>query len=518
MPANQINSRYRIILLNVISNYVGKLISFGAWFLITPFMLSQLQKDLYGLWVLVGSLVAYGTLLDLGIAGAVTKYVAEYRAKNNSDETCCLVSTAFAVYCTLGMIVIVISVLLAFFFPAIFSVPPENYTLASWLVFISGIGVGISIPCNTTYAILRGYQRFDLVNFIYVIKTLLSISLFIGVLLLDGGVIGITLVSVVVTLLMQIPAIVFIQRIAPDLRIKWHHINRRLFRTVAKFSTSIFLINLGGQLEYNTDEVVIGVFLPVNAVTPYNLARRLSTLPQVLTDQFLSLLLPMASAMNAINDKNGLRQLYLTSSRLTLAVFLPICTLLFILAGPILLVWVGDEYFKYAYLVRILVIASLIDTSIWPAGLILQGMARHRFLAFIALLTGVANLLLSILLVRELGLIGIALGTLIPTMAVCLIFVLPYAMRNINVNFSQLLMQVFVPTLIPLIPMILITYSLSSLLPPLTVWSTFVASGSGVLAYLISYLRMNACDLERQVIYRIARRSLNLMSFSFFRN
>lgn len=512
-----ITRQRRTVVLNVLSNYAGKFISTGAWFILTPFILAQLQDEIYGLWVLVGSLVAYGTLLEFGIAGAVTKYVAEYRTRKDGKMMSHLVTTAFALYCVLGLIVIVLSIGLAFVFPALFNVSEDNMTLAFWLVCLSGLGVGISIPCTTTSAILRGLQRFDIMNLIGVVSTLLNIGLIVLVLWLGGDVIGLVLVSLLVTLVMQIPSIWFIRRIAPELGFGWHYLDRQLLRTVVGFSTSVFLINLGGHLEAKTDEIVIGISLPVTAVTPYTLARRLSTLPQMLTDQFLALLLPLASELDAENDKRGLQRLYLTSTRLTLAVFLPIGVGLIMLAGSVLTIWVGAEYAQYSYLVVVLVLAGLIDTSQWPAGLILQGIGRHRFLAPIGLVTGLVNLVLSLMLVAPLGLMGIAVGTLIPTTLVCLMIVLPYALGVLDVRAGQLLMQVLIPALLPVVPMIVAINFLYTLLAPLTLWSILFIGGVGTLVFIIGYLSLPACDFERQLARGMADKSLHLAQMVFRR-
>src|SRR5215510_10309381 len=47
------------------------------------------------------------------------------------------------------------------------------------------------------------------------------------------------------------------------------------------------------------------------------------------------------------------------------------------------------------------------------------------------------------------GLTGVALGTLIPTTAECLGFVLPYAMRVVGVSISEAFKQIFLPAMIP---------------------------------------------------------------------
>ena len=492
------------VLLSTVINFVGKSITFGTWFLLTPFILDRLGAVSYGLWILVGSVVAYGSLLDLGVAGAVIKYIAEHHAKGEIAGGRSLVATALCLYSLLGLTVMVLIAAIALVFPYLFNVPPEERATATWLVLIMGFGIGISIPCVTPIAVLKGLQRFDLSGLISVTGTLLSAAGIVVVLLLGGGVLAIATVGIFVTLVMQAPSIWLINRIAPELRFGWRGASRRQVRTVLSFSSPLFVMDVAGRLQTKTDEVVIGAFLPVSFVTPYSLARRLSEVAQVLTDQFIKVLLPLASGLHAENDRVRLRSVYITGTRLTLAFFLPVGCTLVILARPILTVWLGAAYADYAHLVTILTLACLIDTIQWPASSILQGMARHRPLAVIAVGTGLANLALSIALVRGLGLTGVALGTLLPTTIACLGVVLPYAMHVIGVSTTQVIKEVFLPALLPAIPTVILLYFLQHAIEPSSLLSVMVVAGIGLLVYVIGYLNWGASQVERQTFRSFA--------------
>lgn len=74
------------VLRGIMSNYAGQAVTVVTWILLTPFILARLGPTNYGLWVLIGSVIGYGTLLDFGIGGAVIKYMAEYRAREHSTK------------------------------------------------------------------------------------------------------------------------------------------------------------------------------------------------------------------------------------------------------------------------------------------------------------------------------------------------------------------------------------------------------------------------------------------------
>src|SRR5215213_9902648 len=161
-PSQQTMTRH--VVLSSLSNYIGKFINLISWFILTPFILNQLGDRSYGLWVLVGSVTAYGLLLNLGITDAVTKYVAEFRARGEIQQTRNIIATGLHLNTGIGLLLIFVSVLLAPFLTNVFHVPAAEERTATWLFLLSGVGVGLTIPCGIAVAVLRGLQRFDLLN------------------------------------------------------------------------------------------------------------------------------------------------------------------------------------------------------------------------------------------------------------------------------------------------------------------------------------------------------------------
>jgi O-antigen/teichoic acid export membrane protein len=315
-------------------------------------------------------------------------------------------------------------------------------------------------------------------------------------------------VSILVSAAMQLPAVLLIRRTAPDLRLHWRAINRGQVRAVAGFSSSTFVVNLAGQLRSKTDELVIAASLPVAAVTPYALANRLSETAQLFALQFTKVLLPVASALEAKDARAQLRDLYILSTRLTLAIFAPLACVLVVLAQPLLALWVGAQYAGSTSLVLILTLARLLSISQWPALAVLTGGARHRPLAVYAILSGVANLLLSLLLVRWLGVVGVALGTLIPVTVETFGFAMPYALRSIGVGGREALRRIWGPALLPVLPAVLVLGALRLVVNPTSLLAVAAAASVGLSVYVLVYLAMGACTKERQMLHRAASQLL----------
>jgi O-antigen/teichoic acid export membrane protein len=495
--------RWRVV-RSTLSNYAGQFVTLIVGFILTPFIINQLGVTSYGLWVLVGAVVAYGTLFDFGIWATVIKYVAEYRARGESEEAHHLVATALTLHTLLGLAVVVITLLLAPVFPKLFNVPPADQATATALVMLSGLGIGISIPSTTSVAVLCGLQRFDLSNLISAGGTLLTGIATVVVLLLGGGVVAIVAVGIPLTLLMQIPSVWLVYYIAPDLKFGWKGAQRSLVRKVVSFGSPLFIMQVSGRLQNKTDEIVIGAVLPVSAIAPYSVARRLSEWASLLANQFVKVLLPLASELHVNTDWTRLRSLYLVSTRLTLAIYLPIGCAIVLLARPFLTAWVGPAFAASAPLVGILTLSGLIDASQWPAGSVLQGTARHHWLAVMSACSAVLNLVLSIFLAQRMGVAGVALGTLIPTALIDLGLVMPYAMRVIGVGARDVLRKSVMPALLPVIPTVLFLLVIQATVPLSSLLAVIIAAGCGMLIYLAVYVPVSASEFERQTYRSLA--------------
>lgn len=477
-----------------------KALTFGIRFFLTPFILHRLGDTQFGLWALVGSVVGQGELLDLGIRAALTKYVAEHYSRGNHEYLRHLIATSLWLYCGLGLLAFALAALLAPLFPHLFNVPLSQQATATAVVLLMGVQIGIALPGAAPAAVLWGMHRYGLVNALIVTSTVVSAAITFVVLLAGGDLIAMLAATIPLPFVMLILGMYLLRRIAPELWPHWLDARRELFRSVLSFSGATFIIETAFSLQTKTDEVVIGAALPISAVSPYSIARRLSGVPQMVAQQTVGSLLPIAAELHAEGAAERLRALYLSASRITLAICIPLSAVLIALAAPLLALWVGPEYSRYSPIVVILALAGLAEISHWPGGLILQGIARHRLLALAYICAAFANLGISILLVRSYGLIGVALGTLIPSTALSVCFVWPYAARVLDVPTRDLLQQVFLPAFWPLIPMLIVIYGAGRVVELSGFIPTVIAGGMALATYAGLYLVLSASDTERQLI------------------
>jgi O-antigen/teichoic acid export membrane protein len=504
-----LNLRRRMV-RGTASNAAGQVIGLVTIFLLTPYILDRVGVTGYGLWILIGSFVSYGALLDLGIGSAVIKFIAEFRARREADRMRVLLATVLRLYLGLGLAVLVLSVVLARFFADLIRVDPSQQGTASLLVLLMGLNLAVSIASAPAMSVLAGLQRFDLYNLVTTGGSLIWTLGTVVVLAAGFGVVGMVALTIPITMLGRVISVRLIRRIAPDVRFGYSGASRAMARTVVGFSSGVLAAHFSGILQKMTDEIVIGVFAAVSLVTPYALGRKLAEIAHVMTDQLLRVLLPVASELHAAEDRGRLVTLYLVSTRLTAAIFLSIGLVVVILAGQILGAWVGPGFEDAVPVITILTLAGFLVTTQWPAGAILQGMGRFRLVAISSLASGIVNLGLSIVLVQRMGIVGVALGTLLPTAAEAMGFVLPYTMWVLGVSPRRALREVWLPALLPGIPAAIVLYALRELAAPRSLLEVGVVAACGGLTYALVYISLEVTHTERAALIDAGRQALEV--------
>jgi O-antigen/teichoic acid export membrane protein len=248
-------------------------------------------------------------------------------------------------------------------------------------------------------------------------------------------------------------------------------VDRKTIRELLSFGVYRFVWTISNQVIFYSDSVVIGVFLGAAAITPYAIAGAIINYGRSVVSLATDTFAPAAFRMDARNDRAGLQRLLIVGTRMALLVILPICIGFLFLGEQFITLWMGKEYASSAVFLTVLAIAQFGSMPQYLSVTVLGGMAKHRMLAYLVLVEGVANLVLSIILIRKIGLVGVAWGTVIPNV-VSSVIVPGYTLRVLNLSWREYLTGAFLRPVSCAIPLvgIGIIYNLRVLNPS---WLTF---------------------------------------------
>jgi len=447
--------RKKEIIKNVSSSWVSLGVNILVGLFLSPFILHRLGNMAYGAWVLVFSVTGYYGLFDLGIRSSIVRYVSTYTARNDIEGLSRIINTGLAGYTAIGVLAMAATLAVSSHVDSLFRMQPSFVATARVMFLIVGASVSLGFPTGIFGGILEGLGRFDVVSATNIVSTVIRAGLIVLALTHGYGLLAVTVITVVLPLLASAVRGAIVLHVLP-LRFGWRYLNRGALREIAHYSSISFILMLSYKLRFKTDEIVISTLMSVTAVTFFSIGGRLVDYTQEVVSGLAQLVIPLSGRSDAKGDMDGLRRIFLVGNRACALIVLPIEATLIILGKSVLTAWVGARYVApcYPVLLTMLIPSSLLFAQ-GASGRILYGMARHRSLAWVTGMEGIANLILSIVLIRPYGVVGDAMGTAIPLTCTALFFLPRHLCRILNIKVKSFLVQAYTLPILLVLPTVL---------------------------------------------------------------
>ena len=480
---SQHHSGNRALVIGAATNWAAFAAAMAVSFFLAPYLIHSLGDARYGVWCVVESILAYFTLFDLGIAACLVRFVARHHAVNERTEMNRIVSACLVIFTvTAGIVLALGSALTPLVAPGLEEKLGGAGDVAPFM-FLMLANLAVTLPLSVFPTILDGLQRFTS-------KSVLRLAFLGGRVLgvvyameTQPGLWSLAVVFTLTNLLEHAAMAYFAFRFLPGLRISRQLVDRHTLRQVRGYSVDAFLAMLAGRITVQTGAIVVGGFLTAAAVAHYAIAARLVDMAKNLLRSITTTLTPAVSAREARGDFCGVRRVLLDGTRYVLYLVLPVHLGLLFLGKPFLSRWIGsDSYTVHCFPAMAILSATLtIGVAQSVAARILYGMGRLTLFARLALVEAGLNLTLSLLLVKPLGLVGVAIAVAVPNVLFC-VFAICYACRVLDVSLRQYLVKAWLtPLLLACLPALI----WCTLTP---VSATWVEIGAGIAIGLVPYM------------------------------
>lgn len=419
-------------------NWIAMAVGMAVSFFLSPFIVHRLGTVTYGIWTLVIALSSYAKLLDLGLYGSVQRIVSRQHARGNHAASSEVVGTALVIRIWISAAIALLGVAAAALLPYVFHIPAELARSARIAVLLMTANIVLSLTLGVFSAVLSALQRYDVMSSFGMVQNLLRASGVWWALVHHHGIVAMALVELIAAVIASVGQVATAMKLYPQLQVTRRLGNRDLLREIWIFSYLVVIINVGGQLIYYSDNLVVGVFLSATAVALYAIGGNLVEYQRTIVASMTTTFVPLASSFEATGDFTRLRKLLIHGTRASLLICLPIGLGLFARGPTFIGLWMGPQYAQTSgRVLQILLVASFTLVANSTGVGIMVGLGKHRAQAYWVVEEAVANLALSIILVRTIGLLGVAWGTTVPAVAFNLLFRPQYACKLVGLEARQ---------------------------------------------------------------------------------
>jgi len=422
---------------SILSNWFGLVVLAASNILLTPLMIHHLGAVDYGIWVLAGSVLDYYGLLDLGMRSAMFRYVAMFRGGDARQEIDRTFSSALFLVTVTAILICGLSVGVSMFVPRFLGASSTSPKTMGTLLLLLGLSVAVMFPTRMLATYISAYHRWDLYNAAGTLAMIIRAIGIVVALKLGYGILTIAAVTLVVSLLSLGQHVFFLYMADPLAHCDVRLISGRRIRELFSFSMRSLLVSVGDYLRFYSDSAVIASVLNVALVTPFNVATRL-------IEAFKSIVIaaggPVLGTMTELDGarrQKDLQELLLRSTRLLGLLSVLGGVLLLVDGRPLLHLWVGNELLSAYPLVAALAFAYMINLVQHPTLLVVIAKGQHGPLGWWTIAEGVVNIGLSVLWGKTHGLLGVAMGTIVPMLVVKLIIQPYYALKAAELSLWE---------------------------------------------------------------------------------
>jgi len=456
----------------------------------------------FGVYGLLISVAGYVLIVQISVEGAAVRAIASAPTAADRNR---VFSSALLLYAAAGVVCGLLVAAGGTALVGVLGIPAGLRDEAREGVLALGAAITLGWPFKVFQDALRGSQRFGAASAAEVLAQCSFVAGMLALVALDAPLWAVIALGGSLPTLIGLASAVVLVATRAGFRFRRALVSRATMRELARFSAGLSLIGVTDLIVYSIDRVILGAFRSAATIGLYEGASRPHNLVRQLHGTLVLTVIPVASGYLAQDDEFRLRELVIRGTRYVMAIVVPVTVVLMVLAGPILQVWLGDEFLPAEPAMVLFLSYWLVSagTGVGTATLVAAG--RVGELARYAWGGALLNLALALVLTPWLGLTGPVLATAIQSVVVFPWFVV-LLRRHLPVRAADLAREAWLPAYVigggiaALLGAARLAFGLDSLI------ALVLAAGISLAAGWAAYYRLYLNAGERNLIRSFLRR------------
>lgn len=480
-------SKIHIYSRNLLANSIGYCVNLAGTLVTSWFAFHLLGDTRFGVWALIVSLTGYLGIADLGLRPALHRHLNWHLGRAEFKEANEIACTALAFFIVITVILFIVGTILGMIFQWLFpNTPIEYLTSVRIVVMIVSLSLGVSMIAAVFGALLQTHERYDLLAALDAAIAIVRTVLVVLALRMGFGLVGMASAVLVAVVIHLGIAYIISKRVFQQLQLRrlcarWDRL-RELMRT----GVPCLINGLGVRIILYTDALLISWLIGMREVGYYSLAAMLMVYGRTLIEKAGTVFDPEIQQSVARGDSTSLRYFVPVVSRVTTGLGVLVIVGAAVFGHEFLGLFYGSAVGEAAVQVLpFLGLAFLGSISGRAFHSLLVGTGKAKLVAGVKLTEALANVILSVLLVKigSMGLQGVAMGTMIPMILLSGAVITIYGSRHIALKFRVFIRESVRYWLVCFILFGLACVAITQI-PASPGWAWFVVKvGLAILAY-----------------------------------
>lgn len=408
------------IIFGVFSGWGSQVVSIFLGLFSMPLFFRYLTKEELGIWMFFLGTGFFVNLADLGFSPVLGRQLA-FELGNGDRESSAnysgssyyfslskYVSSITAPLLFFGMLLIGGMFIWALHLPERLLVP----SLEAWAIF----SLSQAVTCQFKYleTTLNGHGEVGWQNMVQTIVQAITLAGYFAVLHFgQGGIIALSTVVLGRNIVISFWVWLLVHKrigklFRTKVKVAWQDVKPHIYPAM-----DMFLISLGSFMVLNTDQYFIVKFLGVSVLPDYAAAFRLVQVAFTFASTASVMCMPFISRKSAAGDRFGIHRMLMVNTTVGMIMQIAAVSILAVFGDYILQLWLGKGHFVgWGVLWVFCIMLTLENHHVIFARFGISAKNEPTW-GKISIVSGVLNLMLTYIGIKWLGLLGVALGTMI---------------------------------------------------------------------------------------------------------
>ncbi len=402
--------RSKKALYNIISNLILQVIIIVYGFIVPKIIINYFGSDVNGLIASITQFLAYISLLESGFGPVVKATLYKPIAKKDNNAIAGILKTSEKFFRRIALIFILYIIVLCFIFPSIAKADFDAIFTIS-LVIIIGISTFAEYYFGMTYKIfLQAEQKTYVVSVIQTVTYIVSAIAVVVMALLGCNVLIIKLITGLVFVVRPLAQNMYVKR-------KYNiQLNKASNDYPIKQKWDGLAQHIAAVIHGNTDVAVLTIFTTFAEVSVYSVYFLVVAGIKKLVQSLINGLDASFGDMIAKEENDNLKKKFSAFELLFFIIIATVFTCAFVLITPFVQVYtkgVTDADYIRPIFGYLLVASEFIWALRTPYSSITLAAGHFKQTRKGAWIEAIVNIILSVILVFNFGLVGVAIGTIV---------------------------------------------------------------------------------------------------------
>jgi O-antigen/teichoic acid export membrane protein len=394
--------------------YVQFALAIVTGILLVPLILRYLGARTYGLWLTTGELLAYASMIELGVLGVLPWMIAEVDGTDNREGMRRLVSNGLTVGCLVGALFVVAAMALWQLVPSVLRLSPADRAVVGWPLVVMVAAIALTYPLRVYRAVLAGLQDVVFNGALGIVEASITAGVTLVMLMKGYGIYALACAAAAASIFGTLAGTVRAALVAPDLFWQWERPSVTDLRVLLGHGIGAWFGTFGWQIIAASNSIVITYighpeWVPVYFCT-YKLSGLLTQLGWVLPD---SGLIGLAQLQGERPGSERLAQRVGALLQLHLLLAGGSACIVLALNPAFVTRWVGESFFAGSSINGILAAGIVLSSVVHGCMTVSAVLGRRMIVGMATLVNAGLQVVCAVVLGHRLGLLGVAAAALL---------------------------------------------------------------------------------------------------------